>query len=241
MANFVLIHGAWHGGWCWTRVAEHLRRRGHVVHAPSMTGMGDRRHLLSRDITFETHVMDFVNTILVERLDDVVLCGHSFGGIVTTAVADRVADRVRGLVFLDAFLARDGQSVFDLSPPWRTAEILEAARLHGDGWTVPPQHFERWVEDPVDRAWVMEMAGPHPLEAMRQPLSLTGAGDAIANRTYVVAEQYRPSPFWQFHDALKDDPSWHVTGLPTLHDAMISMPDAVAAILEDAAARPRGG
>jgi pimeloyl-ACP methyl ester carboxylesterase len=241
VATFVLIHGAWHGGWCWVRVAERLRRRGHVVHAPSMTGLGDRRHLLSPAITFETHVMDFVNTILVERLDDVVLCGHSFGGIVTTAVADRVADRVRGLVYLDAFLARDGQSVFDLSPPWRTAEILEAARLHGDGWTVPPAHFDRWVEDPADRAWVEAMAGPHPLASMREPLSLTGAGDAIGNRTYVLAEAYRPSPFWQFHDALKDDPSWRVMGLPTLHDAMISMPDAVAAILEDAATRPRGG
>ncbi len=236
MATFLFVHGAWHGGWCWSRVLQRLHRAGHVAHAPTMTGLGDRRHLSSPDITLETHIQDFVNVIEYEDLDDIVICGHSFGGFVATAVADRVADRVAGLVYLDAFVPEDGQSAFDISPAWRNAEILEAARDHGDGWRVPPAHVERWVEDPADRAWVEARVTPHPLASMRGRVHLTGALDRIGYRAYILAEKYKPSPFWQFHDRLQSDPAWHVTRLPTLHDAMISMPDALAEILERAAA-----
>ncbi len=235
MATFLLVHAAWHGGWCWGRVADRLRAKGHRVFAPTMTGLGERSHLLHPDITLETHILDFVNVARWERLDRIVLCGHSLGGFVMTGVADRLAERVAALVYLDAFVPRAGQSPFDLSPPWRSQEILDAARLRGDGWRVPPEHFERWVEDPHDRAWLEQLATPHPLRAMAEPVRLSGAVDSIAHRSYLLCEHYTPSPFWQYYEAFATDPTWHTERLPTLHDAMITMPDACAAAFERAA------
>ena len=111
MANFVLVHGAWHGGWCWVRVAERLRRDGHFVVTPTLTGLGERAHLLNRDINLDTHITDIVAVLEAEELQDVVLCGHSYGGCVITGVADRVAERLRAVVYLDAFIPEDGQSL----------------------------------------------------------------------------------------------------------------------------------
>jgi pimeloyl-ACP methyl ester carboxylesterase len=237
MSNFLLIHGAWHGGWCWNRVASRLRSRGHAVFAPTMTGLGERSHLLSPEIGLETHIADFVNVVRWERLDRLVLCGHSLGGFVMTGVADRIAERVDALVYLDAFVPKDGQSPFDLSPEWRTKEILDAARDRGDGWRVPPEHSERWVEHDDTRAWVDSLVTPHPLRSMSERVRLSGAVDRIADRSYAIAAKHKPSAFWQFYDKLKDDPGWHTHSVPALHDAMIDAPDAVCEILDDAARR----
>ena len=116
MATFVLVHGAWHGGWCWKRVRPLLESRGHLVFTPTLTGLGERSHLLARETGLETHIADVVNVIRWEELSEVVLCGHSYGGMVISGVADRVPDRIRSLVYLDAFVPSDGQSLFDFLP-----------------------------------------------------------------------------------------------------------------------------
>ena len=235
MANFVLIHAAWHGGWEWQRVAGRLRARGHAVYTPTMTGLGDRAHLLSRDIGLETHVLDYVNTIRWEELADVVLCGHSYGGTVATAVADRVPERIRAVVFTDAFVAGNGQSTMDMTPAWRADEIRELAQTQGEGWYVPAHHSERWVADPADRAWLEGLVSPHPYRSFVEPVNLSGGFERVATKVYVLSSAFKPSPFWQFYDKFVHDTAWQVHQLPTLHDAMISMPDEVAAILEQAA------
>src|SRR5262245_14863398 len=130
MATFVLVHGAWHGGWCWQRVSPLLRARGHEVFAPTLTGLGERSHLLTREIGLETHVADVVNAIRWEDLTDVVLCGHSYGGMVISGAADRMADRVRSLVYLDAFVPADGQSIFDFMTAERAEGFRDGARAH---------------------------------------------------------------------------------------------------------------
>ena len=133
MANFVLVHGAWHGGWCWVRVAHQLRLYGHRVVTPTLTGLGKRAHLLNRAINLDTHISDVIATIEAEELHDVVLCGHSYGGCVITGVADRATERLSAVVYLDAFIPEDGQSQRDLIPSDRRAGMTKLAEEKGKG------------------------------------------------------------------------------------------------------------
>jgi pimeloyl-ACP methyl ester carboxylesterase len=127
MATFVLVHGGWHGSWCWKRVRKALQARGHDVFTPTLTGVGERSHLLSPDVNLDTHITDVVNLIRWEELSGIVLCGHSYGGCVITGVADRLSDRVAALVYLDAFVPEDGQSLHDILPTFYKSSELEAA------------------------------------------------------------------------------------------------------------------
>ena len=139
MVTFVLVHGAWHGGWCWTRVARKLRAAGHEVHTPTLTGLGERAHLLTRDVDLDTHIADILGLFEAEEIEDAVLCGHSYAGMVITDVADRIADRLRAIVYLDAFVPDHGQSLFDLYGEDRTADARALAASDGDGWRMPPR------------------------------------------------------------------------------------------------------
>ena len=154
MATFVLVHGAWHGSWCWKRVRKALQAEGHDVFTPTLTGVGERSHLTSPQVTLDTHVADVVNLIRWEELTDVVLCGHSYGGCVITGVADRVAERLRALVYLDAFIPENGQSLHDTLPPEVAEAQVRGARESGDGWRVPPISGEFFQVNVEDRAWM---------------------------------------------------------------------------------------
>jgi pimeloyl-ACP methyl ester carboxylesterase len=138
MATFVLVHGAWHGSWCWKRVRKHLQAEGHEVFTPTLTGVGERSHFISPQITLDTHVADIVNLLRWEELTDVVLCGHSYAGCVITGVADRVPERLRALVYLDAFILENGQSLHDVLPREVAEDQVRGAAETGDGWRVPP-------------------------------------------------------------------------------------------------------
>src|SRR5215467_12577868 len=138
MTSFVLVHGAWHGSWCWKRVRRSLQSHGHEVFTPTLTGIAERSHLLTPQVDLETHINDVANLILWEELDDVVLCGHSYGGCVISGVADRVSDRIGALVYLDAFILEDGQGLFDTIPTEVREGQLELTRNSGEGWKVPP-------------------------------------------------------------------------------------------------------
>jgi pimeloyl-ACP methyl ester carboxylesterase len=138
MSTYVLVHGGWHGSWCWKRVRKALQLQGHEVFTPTLTGLGERSHLLSPHVNLDTHIEDVVNLIKWEELSDVVLCGHSYSGCVISGVADRVSNRIGALIYLDAFVLRDGQSLLDTMPSYQIEMHLEAARRTGDGWKVPP-------------------------------------------------------------------------------------------------------
>src|SRR5262249_36325421 len=140
---FVLVHGGWLGGWCWRRVADRLRERGHVVFTPTLTGLGERSHLLSAGIDLDTHIADVVNVVKWERLNDVVLCGHSFSGFVISGVAEQIAPAIRSIVFLDAFVPSDGDSIQGprrrRNPRWRSGrhaarECRRVAAISGNVW-----------------------------------------------------------------------------------------------------------
>jgi pimeloyl-ACP methyl ester carboxylesterase len=243
MTNFVLIHGALHGGWCWRPVVQRLEAGGHNVFAPSLTGLGDRVHLLSRSVNLETHATDVVNLIEAEELDDLVLVGHSYGGMVVTQAADRVAARIRGIVFLDAYVAEDGKSAMDLMTPMRAAGMRKLAETAGQGWLMPPMSAAAMgVTDPKDQAWVDRRCVPHPLATMTQPARITGAWMGIPRKTYILCEgqfvrpeSNAPSPFPAIAARLREAPGWRVTTLPCGHDAMVIMPDRVTELLLESA------
>jgi pimeloyl-ACP methyl ester carboxylesterase len=127
MSTFVLVHGAWHGGWCYKRVAQLLRQSGHEVYTPTLTGLGERSHLMNRTIDLETHVRDIVDVIRWEELSDLVLCGHSYGGMVISGVVEKVPEKIRALVYLDAFVPDSGQALTDFLPPEQAAGLAEDA------------------------------------------------------------------------------------------------------------------
>ena len=138
MATFVLVHGAWHGSWCWKHVRKRLQHAGHDVFTPTLTGVGERCHLASPNVNLSTHIADILSLIQWEELSRIILCGHSYGGFVISGVADRIPDRIRALVYLDAFVPEDGECLFDLVSPEMAAGMRRQAATSGDGWKVDP-------------------------------------------------------------------------------------------------------
>ncbi|MEM9604517.1 MAG: alpha/beta fold hydrolase [Pseudomonadota bacterium] len=238
MANFVLVHGAWHGGWCYRDTAAALRAAGHTVHTPTHTGLGEKAHLASEAITLETHVRDVMGCIESEELDDVILCGHSYGGMVITQLADRMPDRIRALVYLDAFVPKHGESLIDLLdqalPPEVAAQFRDGFRgaaQEGGSGLMQPIPAEVFGISEANRAWVERRCVPQALATFEMPVLLSGAGDAIGRKVYILADNWNPSPFRHFAAEVKDQPGWELVTLPTSHDVMVDMPNELAAAL----------
>jgi pimeloyl-ACP methyl ester carboxylesterase len=248
MATFVLVHGAWHGGWCWRDVRAILEGSGHAVFTPTMTGVGERSHLIDAMTDIGVHIADIVNLIEWEELTDVVLVGHSYGGMVITGVADAVKDRLRHVVYLDAFLPEDGDSSASLAVrlmnPAATDEdyTLEIARrtaLATDTGGVPPD-LERLFDIPPEPAaayaWVARRVTPQPLAAQTTPVRLTNGGADGVPCTYILcAAAPGKTPFMVLADRLRDAPGWTFRELDTTHDAMVTMPVETAGLLMEAA------
>lgn len=172
--TFVLVHGAWHGGWCWREVADLLRSRGHRVFTPTQTGLGERRHLMSRDITLDTFIEDIANVLLLEDLHEVVLVGHSFGGIAITGVADRMPERLARLIYLDSMLLAPGQSPFDTLEADVVEGRLKAAAESSGGLSLPPSSLKGLgIFREEDAAKVAGRLTPHPLSTYQSKLVLT--------------------------------------------------------------------
>ena len=185
--TFVLIHGAWHGGWCWRRVADRLRSGGHTVFTPTLTGLGERSHLLRGGIDLKTHIADAVNVMNWENLTDVVLCGHSYGGFVISGVAEQMTFAIRSIVFLDAFVPRNGEALQDLTGPAAQEGIRNALR-RGD-IAIPPHSAEAFGVNEADRAWVDSLCVPQPIATFTDKITLTGARDRIPRKAYIRAEK----------------------------------------------------
>jgi pimeloyl-ACP methyl ester carboxylesterase len=236
--TIVLVHGAWHGGWCYRRVADLLRRDGHRVYTPTLTGLGESAHLLSRSINLSTHIADIANVIRWENLRQIILVGHSYGGMVVTGVADAMADRISALVFLDAFLPTAGKSFHEIVP----ADVAEA-QIHSasasNGLSVPPIPAAAFNVNEEDRGWVDSLCTPHPLGTLTQPIELTGNHARIAVKSYVLATKNPIQLFEDFARSMRNERSCISYELPCGHDVMIDLPKETAAIIEEAATRSR--
>ena len=244
MATFVLVHGAWHGGWCWRDVRENLQNAGHRVFTPTLTGLGERSHLLSPDINLDTRILDVVNVLEWEELSDVILVGHSYGGNVITCVADRAKHRLRHVVYLDAFLPEDGESpashrLKTLNPDVTTEEIdAEIARRRGtaNAQGGGPTHITNLFDIPKDRPelyhWVERRITLHPVNSQVQPIKLEKGGSEGLPRTYILCTG---SPgktlFMVLAEKLRASPDWRYRELATSHDAMVTMPNETSKLL----------
>ena len=220
--TFLLLHGAWGGGFYLEPMAEVLRREGHRVFVPTLTGQGERMHLLSRDVNLSTHITDVLNVFKYEKLSDVVLVGHSYGGYVITSVADRIPDKIRSIVFFDAFIPEDGKSFAEQQGQ---AKELQALWDKGeDGYPVPPNST---AEDRTRRV------GPHPLGALLEKAHITGAWLQIPKKTYVMATATQPTVFTKFYNARKDDPAWKTLTIDSNHGFPQSHAKEAAAFAEN--------
>jgi pimeloyl-ACP methyl ester carboxylesterase len=236
--DFVLVHGAFHGGWCWRDVTAQLRALGHVVFTPTLTGLGERSHLASPAVDLSTHVQDVANVIEWEELRDVVLVGHSYGGMVITGVADRLAERLAALVYLDALVPQDGQCALDLQPPERRESILEEVAANG-GWLWPPRTAAFYgVRDPRRRGWVDGKCTPQPFHTLFERLRLEAPpGSKVARKLYILCTDPPLAYMRQFYEWASAAPGWQVTELATGHDAMITQPQILARLLAEWASR----
>ncbi len=231
MTTFVLVHGGWHGGWCWRRVAPLLRGRGHDVHTPTLTGVGDRAHLGRPGTGLTTHVQDVLAVLALDDLTDVVLVGHSSSGAVITGVAQRAGERVRELVHLDSFVPAPGESVFDLLPPARREHFLGLVDPAGRIVLDPDAAMDGWaLTDPDDRAWVGPRLRPHPVGGLADPLPAVPVPELPRRYLHCTAKPGGDS-FAGFAAAARDDPSWRFDRLDTGHDAMVTAPHALADLL----------
>ncbi|MET9023026.1 alpha/beta hydrolase family protein [Actinopolymorpha sp. NPDC004070] len=235
MTSFVLVHGAWCGGWIWKHVASALRSQGHDVRTPTLTGLGERAHLASPEVGLGTHVEDIVRVLEYDDLTDVVLVGHSYGGMVVTGVCDRVPERLAQLVYLDAFVPHDGQSLHDLVPPGGGRHNRELARREGDGWRIPLEEEWRTASTEENLRWMNPRWTDHPLRCFEEPVRLTRPVGAGLPCSFIqcTANQETGEIFDPIAAGLGGN--WRVYDLPTVHTAMEAAPDRVAELLVEIA------
>jgi len=233
--TFVLVHGACHGGWCWRRVADRLASKGHKVFAPTLTGLGERSHLLSRDIHLATHVADIVNVIRWEGLTEIVLVGHSYGGVIISGVAEEVPSSIASIVFLDALVPANGTTSIAGTTSAAVRAEISAATARGElAFKPPPAAVFRVNEK--DRAWVDAMMTPQPVATMTDTIALMGARDRIARKAYIRAPNYPHPAFDKAYAACKADKSWRTFETTAAgHDVMIDAPDWLTSILIEVA------
>ena len=227
MATFVLVHGAWHGSWCWQRVRPALQAQGHQVFTPTLTGVGERSHLLSAQIDLNTQSLDVINLIQWENLTNVILVGHSYGGFVVSSVADKFPERIRSLVFLDSFVPEDGERLVDYAPI--APEMLD------DGWKVKPISATTFGVNLADREWVDSQCTSQSLACFEQPIQLAGGVAKIKYVDYIFASGWGGdhSPFRQFYQKAKAR-GWRTHEVACGHDVMIDEPAALIELLVNA-------
>lgn len=233
MATFVVAHGAWSAGWAWKKMRPLLRARGHELVTPTCTGLGERVHLARPEVDLDTHIADVLGVLECEDLKDVVLIGHSYGGMVATGVADRAAARIAKLVYLDAFAPRDGESLMGLQVEANRVRMCEAIRAQGEGWKIPPNPMPADTS-PEDVAWATPRRYMQPARTFEQALKLTGAVDKLP-RSYVYC--LKPGPgdvFRQFYERAKRE-GWPAYELDASHNPHITIPETLAGLLEQIA------
>jgi pimeloyl-ACP methyl ester carboxylesterase len=225
--TFLLIHGAWHGGWCWRRVADLLETKGHKVYAPTLTGLADRSHLLSKDVILDTHIADIVNLVKWEDLKDICLVVHSYGGWPGSGALEHIHDRVSSIVWVDAFKPEDGQKGTDYASGFSKKAMEKAIAAGTPGRKAPPP--SAFFVNEKDQAWVASKLTDQPNGVATQPIKLTGARDKIAKKTYIRAPKYPQAAFDKALAECKADKTWQTfVNENTGHDIMVDQPEWLA-------------
>ncbi len=236
--TFVLVHGAWHGGWCWKMVREYLQAQGHIVFTPTMTGLGDKNHLASAEVNLDTHITDISNLLIWEELENVILVGHSYGGGIITGVCDAHKDRIAHAIYLDALVPESGNRMI----PDATLEAAEE-RLGPfiDGYLAPPRPpvtFGIPESMTEELAWVRRRVTPHLVGTWTQKFSFVNGGSEGVPRTFIYCSDKPPLSAERkaFLQNFTDDPTWNYEELPCGHDSMVILPTETAQMFERIAA-----
>jgi len=232
MTAFVLVHGAFLGGWCWRDVAARLRAAGHDVFTPTLTGLGERYHLATSDTDLETHIQDINGVIDWEDLNDIVLVGHSYAGMVVGGVAGRRSDRIKAIIYLDAHIPRDGMSMVDMNPPERAQAFQKAAEAY-NGWQIPPHTAEYYgVRDKELQSWIDAKCVPLPLKCLGSRTDQSGTPHpGIARQVYVRCTDPMMPIFQKSQEWAQAQGSWECKEMPTAHFLMLTAPEAVSDLL----------
>jgi pimeloyl-ACP methyl ester carboxylesterase len=229
VTTFVLLHGAWHGGWVWQRVAPLLRAADHEVHTPTLTGVSDRAHTLHPSVGLGTHIEDVVGLVEAYDAHDVVLVGHSYAGQVVTGVADRIPDRIRKRIYLDAFVGDDGEAAVDLQPTTIAGHYRESVAGPGFGWLIPVRSLQvLGVTEQSDVDWLSARLTPHPWRTYTEPLRLSGAVDRVPAAFIECADWMR---VFETHAERAAARGWPVHTIATGHEAMVTAPKELADLL----------
>jgi pimeloyl-ACP methyl ester carboxylesterase len=230
MATFLVAHGAWTAGWGWKKMHPLMRDAGHRLVTPTLTGLGERVHLATPDVDLETHIQDMLGVLHYEDLRDVVLIGHSYGGMVATGVADRARDRIAQVVYLDAFVPEDGQSLLDLQPPEAQVHFRNLAKTEGGGWRIPPMAMPADTS-PEDFAWSNPKRLPQPLKCFEQKLDLQH-GPLTVPRSYIWCRHTAPHNFQRFHERVQGQAGWRCYALEGTHNPHITIPEELRDLLQ---------
>jgi pimeloyl-ACP methyl ester carboxylesterase len=234
MGTFVLIPGAWHGAWCYREVAQTLRARGHTVFPVTLTGVGERFHLGSADTNLSTHIQDVAAVMVSEELENVIVVGHSYAGMVVSGIAERYPQYLRALVYVDALVPEDGETMFDLTSTAFRAMAMEKAGQSSGGYLVAPPSVEFLGVDAAHAAWVGRRLTAHPIGTAMERLTL-GAADPSIPRHYIACESPSISTTLLSKERVHRDPSWAIHSLDASHEAIINCPYTVSDILHDIA------
>jgi pimeloyl-ACP methyl ester carboxylesterase len=227
--TFLVCHGAWSGGWAWKKMHPLMQAAGHRLVTPTYTGLGERAHLASPAVDLETHILDVLNVIQYEDLRDIVLIGHSYGGMVATGVADRARERIAQLIYLDAFVPRDGQSLFDLNEP--AVDAMRAAAKAREGWRVPPSPPPPDTSA-ADLDWLNARRVSMPIKCFEARLKLQH-GETNLPRSYIYATRIeRADTFGQFAARARSEPGWRYFEVDASHTPNVTAPETLMAQLE---------
>ncbi len=234
MATFLVCHGAWSAGWAWKLMHPLMAARGHRLVTPTLTGLGERSHLARPDIDLETHIADILGVLKYEDLRDINLIGHSYSGMVATGVADRARERIKQLIYIDAFVPRDGESAFDVLPESVRAQRRSGASSSADGWRIPPGPMP--PDTPPDiRAWCEPLRVPQPVKTFEQKLAFKN-GALTLRRQYVYCQRKSADDrFRVFYDRAKAD-GWGVHEIDSSHNPHLTCPAVLADLLTAIAA-----
>ena len=225
------MHGAWHGAWCWKKLLPLLHEKGLEVYTPTQTGVGEQAHLLSGDISLDTFILDITDFLTEHDLHNVVLVGHSFAGISISGVADRMPERISRLVYLDALLLQNGQSVFDIIPPEMAQARRELAQQTSGGISLPPpEPAVLGVSDADDVQWLIAHCTPHPVSTYESKMTLSHSlGNGLPATYIAVTPHYAPTTSSRNYAKTRSD--WQYAEIPAGHDAMVTSPLALYELL----------
>ena len=222
--HFLLIHGAWHGGWVWNEISEILNYQGYSVSTPTLTGLGEKKHLLSSKITIDTFIEDVVNHIIFENLNNIILVGHSFAGSVISGVADKLKDRIQKLIYFDAVILKDGQKPFDIAPKELVKQRIELAKRFGNGISIPAPSADAFGVFDVKKSLLLkEKLTPHPLSTYQSKLTIKNEiGNGIP-LFYIFCND----PVYKSLESSREvvrKMKWPIFELNAGHDAMLTHP-----------------